>query len=99
MTAAEAACEDLSVPPQGTAARTGTVAVVGLGYVGLPTALALRAAGAAVTGIDISGSRLADIRRGDVDLPPEQLRSSPRRCGIRSSASPRTPGRWGARRP
>ncbi|MET9112061.1 nucleotide sugar dehydrogenase [Streptomyces zhihengii] len=75
VTAAEAACEDLSVPPQGTAARTGTVAVVGLGYVGLPTALALRAAGAAVTGIDISGSRLADIRRGDVDLPPEQLRS------------------------
>lgn len=74
MTAAEAAPQDLSVPPQGTAARTGTVAVVGLGYVGLPTALALREAGRSVTGIDISDNRLADIRRGDVDLPPGQLR-------------------------
>lgn len=73
MTAAEAACEDLSLPPQATAARTGTVAVVGLGYVGLPTALSLRAAGASVIGIDISGARLADIRRGDVDLPPDRL--------------------------
>nr|WP_315986066.1 nucleotide sugar dehydrogenase [Streptomyces sp. t39] len=73
VTAAEAACEDLSVPPQGTAARTGTVAVMGLGYVGLPTALALREAGFAVTGVDISDARLADIRRSEVDLPPARL--------------------------
>jgi nucleotide sugar dehydrogenase len=45
-----------------------TVAVLGLGYVGLPTALALREAGFPVIGIDISQPRLAAIRGGDVDL-------------------------------
>ncbi|MEW2154530.1 nucleotide sugar dehydrogenase [Streptomyces sp. NPDC007189] len=46
------------------------VAVVGLGYVGLPTALALLAAGNDVVGIDVSETRLAAIRSGDVDLLP-----------------------------
>ncbi|MGW3015240.1 nucleotide sugar dehydrogenase [Streptomyces longwoodensis] len=50
-----------------------TVAVVGLGYVGLPTALALRDAGADVVGIDVSTERLRDVRAGRVDLLPEQL--------------------------
>src|SRR4051812_23116298 len=50
------------------ATSTITVAVVGLGYVGLPTALALREGGADVIGIDASASRLARIRSGDVDL-------------------------------
>ena len=45
-----------------------TVAVVGLGYVGLPTALALHAAGGRVLGLEISAARVADIRTGDVDL-------------------------------
>jgi UDP-N-acetyl-D-glucosamine dehydrogenase len=44
------------------------VAVLGLGYVGLPTALALHQAGIEVTGIDNSQRRLADIAAGDVDL-------------------------------
>jgi nucleotide sugar dehydrogenase len=44
------------------------VAVVGLGYVGLPTALALHEAGHPVLGIDVSEQRLADIRTGTVDL-------------------------------
>ncbi|MFH9292262.1 nucleotide sugar dehydrogenase [Streptomyces sp. NPDC017520] len=51
-----------------------TVAVVGLGYVGLPTALALRATGSHVIGIDISAARLSDIRSRRVDLLPDQLR-------------------------
>jgi nucleotide sugar dehydrogenase len=46
------------------------VAVVGLGYVGLPTALALLAAGNEVVGIDVSEARLAAIRGGTVDLLP-----------------------------
>lgn len=50
---------------------SGTVAVVGLGYVGLPTALALLAVGAPVIGLDSDPGRLADIRRGRVDLLPE----------------------------
>jgi nucleotide sugar dehydrogenase len=52
-----------SVPP-----RPGDVAVLGLGYVGLPTALALHEAGLGVLGIDISETRLAGIRAGAVDL-------------------------------
>jgi nucleotide sugar dehydrogenase len=46
------------------------VAVVGLGYVGLPTALALLEAGNHVIGIDVSERRLDAIRGGDVDLLP-----------------------------
>jgi len=48
----------------------GTVAVVGLGYVGLPTALALLSAGNRVIGLDVSEARLDAIRRRDVDLLP-----------------------------
>ncbi len=44
-----------------------TVAVVGLGYVGLPTALSLVAAGTKVLGIDISTLRVAAIGAGEVD--------------------------------
>jgi UDP-N-acetyl-D-glucosamine dehydrogenase len=44
------------------------IAVVGLGYVGLPTALSLHDAGAAVFGVDIDETRLAAIRAQDVDL-------------------------------
>jgi nucleotide sugar dehydrogenase len=44
------------------------VAVLGLGYVGLPTSLALRDAGFPVLGVDISARRLAAIRAGQVDL-------------------------------
>ncbi|WP_041782258.1 nucleotide sugar dehydrogenase [Mycolicibacterium chubuense] len=46
----------------------GTIGVVGLGYVGLPTALAIVEAGASVVGIDVSAARLADIRAHRVDL-------------------------------
>lgn len=45
-----------------------TVGIVGLGYVGLPTALAFVSAGSPVIGIDISAGRIADIERADVDL-------------------------------
>ena len=44
------------------------VAVVGLGYVGLPTAIALREAGARIIGIDASPRRLQAIRDGEADL-------------------------------
>ncbi len=49
---------------------SAAVAVVGLGYVGLPTALALLAAGNEVIGLDASEARLDAIRRRDVDLLP-----------------------------
>jgi UDP-N-acetyl-D-glucosamine dehydrogenase len=44
------------------------VAILGLGYVGLPTALAFHAAGRRVLGIDINADRLAAIRSEQVDL-------------------------------
>jgi nucleotide sugar dehydrogenase len=48
----------------------GSVAVVGLGYVGLPTALALHKAGAEVIGVDVSARRLEEIRARRCDLVP-----------------------------
>jgi UDP-N-acetyl-D-glucosamine dehydrogenase len=49
----------------------GTVAIVGLGYVGLPTALGFVDAGARVIGIDHDPRRLERISLGEVDLLPE----------------------------
>lgn len=46
------------------------VAILGLGYVGLPTALALLESGSEVIGIDVSAPRLASIRSRRVDLVP-----------------------------
>ena len=63
------------------------VAVVGLGYVGLPTALSLADQGARITGCDISETRLADIKSGRVDPPVQRSSASdspsapPTRCG------------------
>ncbi|WFR71354.1 nucleotide sugar dehydrogenase [Prescottella defluvii] len=44
------------------------VAIVGLGYVGLPTSLAFHAAGSTVLGIDVSEERLDVVRRQRADL-------------------------------
>ena len=44
------------------------VAVVGLGYAGLPSAMALRRAGFRIVGIDTSSSRLEEIRSGRAAL-------------------------------
>jgi nucleotide sugar dehydrogenase len=53
----------LTVAPYGR-----KVAVVGLGYVGLPTALGFAAADSQVIGLDVSAERIANIEVGDVDL-------------------------------
>jgi nucleotide sugar dehydrogenase len=50
--------------------REKTVAVVGMGYVGLPTALSLIDHGVKVVGYDVSESRLAEIKADRVDLLP-----------------------------
>jgi nucleotide sugar dehydrogenase len=53
------------------------VAVLGLGYVGLPSAIALRNAGCRIIGIDNSAARLRQIRGGTAELlssEREQLR-------------------------
>lgn len=53
---------------EGTAPDGPVVAVVGLGYVGLPTALALADAGYSVVGCDTSEARLAAIKSAKVDV-------------------------------
>jgi nucleotide sugar dehydrogenase len=50
--------------------RAETVAVIGLGYVGLPTGLALVDAGFGLVGIDADERRLSEIRAGQVDAAP-----------------------------
>src|SRR2546427_7522731 len=44
--------------------RTARVVVIGLGYVGLPQAMAIADAGFHVTGIDVDGERVASLRAG-----------------------------------
>lgn len=70
--AAAPAPQHRSPEPRRTAAKP-TVAIVGLGYVGLPTGLALTTAGYGVIGIDTSQARLEAIERGAVDLLPSDL--------------------------
>ena len=56
----------------------GPVVVVGLGYVGLPLAVALARHGA-VFGFDISGERIAELKRGydrTAEMAPEALSSN-----------------------
>lgn len=69
---------DLAMPgprAPGTGVRQRTVAVVGMGYVGLPTALALADAGLSVIGCDVSEARLAAIKTQQADLlPADQVR-------------------------
>lgn len=55
------------VPAQG-ATGTGLVGIVGMGYVGLPTALGLHEAGVPTIGIDVSIDRLRTIQSGAADL-------------------------------
>jgi nucleotide sugar dehydrogenase len=50
-----------------------TVAIVGLGYVGLPTALSLLDAGTHVIGLEVSPERIKAIAAADVDLLPDDL--------------------------
>lgn len=61
--------------------RRPVVAVLGLGYVGLPTALSLVGSGVRVLGVDSSPTRVADIAAGDVDaasVAPDQLAAAMR---------------------
>ncbi len=52
----------------GRRVTAGSVAIVGLGYVGLPTAVALHGAARRIIGIDRNAQRLTDILAQDADL-------------------------------
>jgi UDP-N-acetyl-D-glucosamine dehydrogenase len=73
------------------AAPSRTVAVLGLGYVGLPTGIGLAAGGVKVTGVDVSERRLQDIREGSVDLAAgerERLQSALELSELALTSSP-----------
>src|SRR5688500_14408510 len=60
---------------QRVADRSLRVGIVGLGYAGLPLAMAFAEAGFQVTGVDVSTDRVEDIRAGRsylVDVPAER---------------------------
>ncbi len=73
--------------------RTARVAVIGLGYVGLPLAVTLAEAGYTVIGIEVDPDRVQAIRRGESyvqDVPDARLR--PLVAGHRSPGpAPATP--------
>jgi len=48
--------------------RTGSIAIVGLGYVGLPTAVELHGKSPRIIGIDVSEQRLRDVASRAADL-------------------------------
>ncbi len=74
------AAPSLQDPPVATladespAVAHAVVAVVGLGYVGLPTAIAMRNAGCRIVGIDTSVRRLDAIRGGEAELLDSERR-------------------------
>lgn len=56
-----------------SSARSHSVAVIGLGYIGLPTAAVLASAGAQVTGVDINQRTIADVNAGEVPFVEPDL--------------------------
>ncbi len=59
------------------ASRTARVAVIGLGYVGLPLAVAFARAGFPVIGVDVDERKVAALNRGEsyiADVPAEDIR-------------------------
>jgi UDP-N-acetyl-D-glucosamine dehydrogenase len=67
-TAPEQVAQQRIATPAPASTGHAVVAVVGLGYVGLPTAIALRDAGLSIVGLDVSASRLRAIEAGEVEL-------------------------------
>ena len=70
--------------------RDLTIAVIGLGYVGLPLATAFAEVGFRVTGIDVDEKKVRLVNRGISyieDMDSERLRSA-RRSGIPSCHEP-----------
>src|SRR5437016_3464302 len=68
--------------------RTAHLAVIGLGYVGLPLAVEFAEAGFRVTGIDIDAKRVRELMRGRSyiqDVPTSQVRGLVRSGNLKAS--------------
>ena len=66
-----------------------TVAVIGLGHIGLPTAAILARAGLDVVGVDVTPERVEAVNRGELPFVEGGPGGGGRRPGLgRSPASP-----------
>jgi UDP-N-acetyl-D-glucosamine dehydrogenase len=68
--------------------RQATVAIIGLGYVGLPLAVEVAKAGFAVVGLDLNAERVGQINRGESyieDVPSSLLAQSVESGKLRAS--------------
>ena len=72
----------MTLPPEGPRCRVGDavmIGVIGLGYVGLPLAVAFAEAGEQVVAVDVDEAKIAAIEAGVSyveDIPSERLRAS-----------------------
>src|ERR671910_2040412 len=76
--AALATMNDTAQALKARLAGTPTVGIIGLGYVGLPLAVAFAESGADVIGVDVDAGRVAAIRAGRTfieDVPAAALRA------------------------
>jgi UDP-N-acetyl-D-galactosamine dehydrogenase len=64
-----------------------TIAVIGLGYVGLPVAMAFARSGARIVAFDIASERIAQLKAG-VDRTGEILPAELRSCGLQLTSDP-----------
>ena len=63
--------------------KKAKVAVIGLGYVGLPVAACLADAGFSVTGVDLKAERLARIAAGECPIEGEELKTFLAQIGMK----------------
>lgn len=66
----------MSTETNAKALRQEKIAVIGLGYIGLPTAAALAVGGHAVVGVDINESTVGSIARGEVPFVEPDLQET-----------------------
>jgi UDP-N-acetyl-D-glucosamine dehydrogenase len=70
--------------------RTAQIGIVGLGYVGLPLAVAFAEVGFSVTGLDVSAEKVAQLNSGKSyipDIPTEQLAPLAKAGKLRATTS------------
>ena len=65
------------------------VCVIGLGYIGLPTAAIIARSGCPVHGLDVSESVVDTINRGEIHIEEVDLDGLVQACLLYSSPSPR----------